>query len=129
GQLRVPTGDEDNLLGSGSTDVSGMLVLSKQLGAVAPHLNLGYEVASGGFDRSNFRYAAGADFRVVSHVTLAADVFGRVTAGADQHDFAIGAKWNVFDRGIITGNFIVPINRDEGLRPDYIWSVGAEIDF
>jgi hypothetical protein len=129
-QVRVPTGDEANLLGSGSTNYMGMLVFSKQLGRIAPHVNLGYEVASGGYDRDNLRYAVGADLRVTPNVTIAADLFGRDEQdGFNYTDAAFGAKWAVFDRGLVSGNIIVPVNRDTGLRPDFIWTVAFELTF
>jgi hypothetical protein len=130
GQVTAPTGDKNNLLGSGSTDVLGVAVISKQFGRLAPHLNLGYEVASGGFDRDNFRYAAGADMRVSPEVTLAVDVVGRDESGGQNlSDLALGAKWGLIDQGLISANIILPINRDTGLRPDFAWSLGFELNF
>jgi hypothetical protein len=130
GQVTAPTGDKNNLLGSGSTDVLGVAVISKQFGRLAPHLNLGYEVASGGFDRDNFRYAAGADMRVSPEVTLAVDVVGRDESGGQNlSDLALGAKWGLIEQGLISANIIFPINRDTGLRPDFAWSLGFELNF
>ena len=41
--LRLPTGDEYNFLGSGALGVRGFVVASGQLGPVSPHANVGYE--------------------------------------------------------------------------------------
>jgi hypothetical protein len=30
---------------------------------------------------------------------------------------------------VLVSNFIVPLNRNEGLRPDFIWSFGFEYTF
>lgn len=130
GQLKLPSGDRDNLLGSGSTDVFGGVVLSKQIEWAAPHLNIGYEKAVGGFDKNNFRYAAGADFRVDPRLTTAVDFVGRVYSGrSDLHDVGLGLKWNPADIGIVGVNFLLPLNKHEGLRPDYVASVSYQITF
>lgn len=132
-QVKLPTGEEDDLLGSGSTSVLGMLVASKQYGAIAPHANVGYEFVSGGSEEDRFRYAVGADLRVSGSVTLAADVFGRVYTDSDLlddlHDIAIGAKWAPIDRGVLSATIIVPLNKESGLRPDFAWLVGFNMVF
>jgi len=131
GEVKAPTGDSSNLLGSGNTDVLGELIVSKQLGAIAPHLNFGYQIAAGrGSDIGNFRYDVGVDAQISSDVTVGADVVGR----RDDHalnltDLAIGGKWRVFERNILSVSFLVPVNRDQGLRPDYAWSARWELLF
>ena len=41
--LRLPTGDERNLLGTGAPGVSPFLAWSGNFGALSPHLNGGYQ--------------------------------------------------------------------------------------
>ncbi|HXQ53474.1 MAG TPA: hypothetical protein VN802_20450 [Stellaceae bacterium] len=130
GQVQLPTGDAENLLGSGSTDILGEIILSKQLGLVAPHLNLGYEQAIAGADKSNIRYVAGADVHILDNLTGAVDLVGRGQPGStDTLDIAFGARWRPFDIGVIGANFSVPLNKSVGLRPDYSWSVSANFTF
>jgi hypothetical protein len=131
GEVKVPTGSVGDLIGSGNTDVLAAVVLSKQLGSIAPHLNLGYQVALGhGTDRSNLRYVVGVDARVSDSVTLGADVVGRRDdAALNLTDLVIGGKWNVFDKHIVSAYFLVPINRSQGLRPDYAWTVRWDLAF
>jgi hypothetical protein len=45
--LRLPTGDKDNLLGSGATQTKFFFVGSGEYGRFSPHLNLGYTFSSG----------------------------------------------------------------------------------
>ena len=91
--LRLPTGDEYNFLGSGALGVRGSLVASGQVGPISPHGNLGYEwngksvlagnVAAGVKAKlpSAVVYAAGGDMGLTQKMTLALDVIGeRVTA-------------------------------------------------
>src|SRR4030095_11982918 len=41
--LRLPTGDERNLLGTGAPGVSPFVAWSGNFGALSPHLNAGYQ--------------------------------------------------------------------------------------
>ncbi len=99
--VRLPTGDELNLLGSGATGVRPYLVASRG-GRLSPHLNAGYQwnarsilnttVASGpapgngvtfsaAGDKQNLPgdlfFTAGANLEASAHWTLVADVLGR----------------------------------------------------
>jgi Putative MetA-pathway of phenol degradation len=133
GQVNLPSGNSADLLGSGSTDVLGGVVVSKQLGRFSPHLNLAYQVASGGYDRNNIQYAAGADYSVTPNVTVAGDFLGRqyVAAGSEfnETDFSIGVKWRPIGRNVLVADFLVPVNKGSGLRPDYIAFAGYQVTF
>lgn len=130
GQVTFPSGNVEDLLGAGSTDVLGELILSKQIGLIAPHFNLGYEQAIAGLNQDNLRYVAGADIHITNKLTGSMDMIGRKNfGGVNTADFAVGARWKPFSVGILGAAFIVPINKGEGLRPDYIWSVTANFTF
>lgn len=45
--LRLPTGDKDQLLGTGATQAKLMLVYSGDYGRFSPHVNLGYTYSTG----------------------------------------------------------------------------------
>jgi hypothetical protein len=130
-EVKAPTGDQNNLLGSGNTDALGEIVVSKQLGAVAPHLNVGYQYAMGkGSDRSNLRYVVGADERVTNSVTIGADIVGQYNdVGLNLVDATFGIKWNVFGRALLTAGILAPINGSEGLRPDFSYTLRFEMGF
>lgn len=160
-QVTLPTGDEDNLLGSGSTALKGALVFSSSLRRVNPIMNVGYEhFFNDAFDRSNLNYVAGFDFRASSSLTLAAEVVGRyelkndqftdpsfslpdLSAAAsdpsvfqaplldDEHriDLSLGAKWVPFGAIPLRGNVTLPLNKNTGLRPDYVITLGIESSF
>ncbi|HSD67001.1 MAG TPA: hypothetical protein VLF95_09885 [Vicinamibacteria bacterium] len=85
---RIPTGDEEDLLGLGAFGVKPFLVLSLSQGRVAPHLNVAYlwngkSVLAGdvGSGRKadlpdQVQYAVGADIGVAKRLTLAFDFLG-----------------------------------------------------
>jgi hypothetical protein len=134
GQVSLGTGDEDDLLGLGETTFLGLLIASKQIDWFGPHVNVGYEVATGNSDElNNLRYAAGFDARILPELTGIVDVIGRWYPDGngvrDVVDIAIGAKWDPFDRVPIQANLLIPLNKDTGLRADDIWSIGFDITF
>jgi hypothetical protein len=134
GQIKLPTGDEDNLLGTGETEFLGVLVASRTIGPVTPHLNLGYELSTGGSQFNNLRYVVGLDAVPHPRFTLALDVLGRWEPDGDGigdnlADVAIGGKWNVFKTFVLSANVMFPINPNAGLRADVIWALGAEYTF
>jgi Putative MetA-pathway of phenol degradation len=96
--VRLPTGDETNLLGSGATGVKPFGVISYRA-RVAPHAEVGYEIngksiLAGSFigttsstkaglpDR--FVYTVGADVSIIKNLTAAFDFYGQRLFGAPQ---------------------------------------------
>ena len=86
--LRLPTGDELDFLGTGAAGVRPFLAASWR-GRVAPHVDFGYQwngnsdIASiqgpgiSGKLPNNLFYVAGADARLVKRLTLSADYLGQ----------------------------------------------------
>ena len=113
--VRLPTGDPDKLLGTGTTQTRVMFVGSSTWGAVAPHVNLGYTFGGGGLrfgpdgqlegvpgdpkayepsPSEEFNYTLGADIVVKPRLTISGDVIGRVvqnTASIFQKDTGPGS--------------------------------------
>ena len=87
--LRVPTGDEEDLLGSGAAGIAPFLVWSATAGAFSPHVNAGYrwngesilagDPATGetGDLPDQAFYTIGADFALGSRFTFAVDLVGQ----------------------------------------------------
>jgi hypothetical protein len=134
GQVKLATGDEDNLLGTGETDFLAMLVASKTFGPVNPHINAGYEVSTAGSQENKVRYVAGFDARLHPRLSAAVDVIGRWKPdgnGIDDSvaDVAVSARWNIYRTLLLDAAVEVPINKNTGLRPDLIWTVGVDYTF
>lgn len=88
--LRLPTGDSDDLLGSGATQAKisaiAARVSSKRF---SPRIAAGYTLSSGGADfvgelPDEINYSAGFDAALHSRVTLTADFLGRTLLDADR---------------------------------------------
>jgi hypothetical protein len=89
--LRLPTGDADNLLGTGTAAVTFSLIGSTTSGRFAPHFNVGY-TASGESDvvtlSDEFLYKFGAEFEAAPRVTINADFLGRSLRDAGRLELA-----------------------------------------
>ena len=140
GQVKVPTGAEKDLLGTGDTDFMALLIASRSFAPgteipwFTPHVNLGFEWTTGSSSQNNLRYVLGFDARVHERVTIAVDNIGRWRPrgnGIGNHiiDLALGAKWNVVREFILNAGVQLPLNKSEGLRPNLIWTVGLEYTF
>lgn len=132
-QVTLPTGDEDDLLGTGETKYKAGVITSKGFGTVGTHLNLAYEMTTGEDVQDNMTYAAGVDLRASSTFTVGADFLGRWNPDQDQIgsnvvDFALSAKWNPFTgmNAPLNAYVIVPVNKDQGLRSDVVYGVGFD---
>ncbi len=87
--VRLPTGDEKNLLGTGTTGLEPFLALSTTHGRVAPHLKLGYQwngktvlagdVTTGtkGSLPNQFFFQVGAETGLGQRATFDVDLLGR----------------------------------------------------
>ena len=87
--VRVPSGDERDLLGAGAVGVKPFAAFSMAWGRVSPHINLGYQwngrsvlagdirAGSTGKLPDQLLYSAGADFGVSERFSLAFDVLGQ----------------------------------------------------
>jgi hypothetical protein len=87
--VRVPSGDERNLLGSGAIGVRPFAALSTAVGAASPHVNVAYQwngktLLAGDVRRGlkgdmpdQFNVSAGSDFSVNPHLSVVLDVIGQ----------------------------------------------------
>jgi hypothetical protein len=94
--IRMPTGDEMNLLGSGATGIQPFAVWSASYGSVAPHVNVSYRwngssVLAGNpatGESAHFPdqvgYAAGSEVGVNQRLTLTFDVLGTYVIDAQR---------------------------------------------
>jgi hypothetical protein len=97
--IRLPTGDADNLLGTGTAQTGITLIGSSAAGAFAPHFNIGYTF-SGDSDvatiSDEFEYRVGTEFVVNPRVTLSADLLGRSLRDSGRLEFG-DTTWNYRD--------------------------------
>jgi hypothetical protein len=76
--VRLPTGDDRDLLGTGTTQIKGYVIASAHLGAFSPHINGGYTwSARRDVIPDEINYAAGFDWAIHPRFTLIVDGLGR----------------------------------------------------
>ncbi len=129
----IPTGGGNDFRGFKGPTITPQLVLSRNFGFVSPHANIGYSIR-GRRDGSQFNWAAGADLRVASWLTLVPDFLGvhdtdtRAPIKTDVYQYSMGLKLNPWRQLVLAANFQFPLNR-EGLRANVIYTAQAEYSF
>ncbi len=133
--IKFPTGDEDNFLGTGGYNFTPFIILSRSFNESRfnPHINIGYEFNEQDHDRNQVIYALGFDSMITDRVTAAVDFLGSNETdgddiGDDIYDLSLGVKINPMRELILFANVQIPLN-DEGLRSDFIPSAGIEYTF
>lgn len=154
---RFPTGSEEDLRGSGAVALRGLGIVSARLGDFSPHANVGYQYRGRNLDPDVFLLTAGFDQLLSSWATLAADVISEFPVGTseipvpgnavleepfrrtirtssiperrdDIVSASLGLKLTVPRAVTFVGNAAFPLNRG-GMRPDVLWTFGAEYTF
>ena len=110
--LRLPTGDEDNLIGIAGTQAKIYGVYSAAFGMFNPHVNVGYTFSRGNDAAEDpdsvlfappdeFNYTAGMDVAVRPRLTVAGDIVGRTLRDIFRLElgdpFGLGAAFNEFE--------------------------------
>ena len=143
--LALPSGDEEDFAGAGTTRVEPVLILSRVVAArFEPFLDVGVECNADDVGRSVVGWAVGSTARVVGELTAAVTFLGRHELGAqadeipvpfffqiernDVYDAAVGLRWRFAERGIVSANVVLPLNRD-GLRADAVPMLDVEYAF
>jgi hypothetical protein len=143
--LSLPTGDDADLQGTGTTRVQPTLVFSRVIAdRFEPILNLGFDLNATDVDRSVFRWALGSTAEIYGPLNGALVFFGRHELEAqseplespfflqiernDQYDASIGLRYLLGENGVLSANAIVPLNQ-QGFRADVIPTIQFEYVF
>lgn len=112
GEVRFPTGDESNYLGTGAYAIKPYVVFSHSGRKFTPNINLGYQWNSssslfinpntGGQSNlpSSFLYSGGVDYSVVRRFTLAAEFLGQAVINGPR---VIASSQSIPGAGSFTG--------------------------
>jgi hypothetical protein len=137
--LRLPTGDSEKLMGTGSTQAKLLFIAGATRGNVNPHLNVGYTFGGRGMEfgddnrwegsfgdpelierspSQEFEYTAGADIAVNDKLTVAGDVIGRAIRNA--------ANMTRFDSGAGDPDRVIFLEVSPGTVHKLLGVVGAK---
>lgn len=154
---RLPTGREEDFLGTGSTAIRAQAIVGAQFGNFAPHLNVGYGARTDTLQNDGILGTIGFDALVAGWATVAGDFITEWQLGANRitqppsieiaipfarsypstsvpnkrqnvMNMALGAKFIVRGGMVIVVNALVPIKK-AGLQPDIAWTAGLEYTF
>lgn len=110
--VRLPTGDEQNLLGAGSASMRGLGIVSARFGGFSPHLNAGYVHRTGDGQNSAVLATVGFDQLVSPAVTLAVDLVSEWQVGESELRLPEPLRWSVpTSRTMQSSN--IPDTRDD----------------
>src|SRR5262249_20310131 len=95
--LRLPTGDANELLGAGGVQAKFLLIASSARGRFGQHVNLGYTMAQGkvggafaglasGTLPDEINYSGGVELVASKRLTVIGDLVGRTLRGAGRLD-------------------------------------------
>jgi len=155
--VRLPTGKEEDFLGTGSTSIRALGIVSGQFGNFSPHLNTGYVARTDTLQNDAILGTLGFDALITEWATVAADMItewqlgdNKITLPGTIHyvtpfdrtypatsipakrqnllNLSMGTKFTVRGGAVIVINAIVPINKT-GLQPDIAWTAGLEYTF
>jgi hypothetical protein len=152
--VRLPTGDSANFLGSGATSLRAIGIMSGRIGDFSPHLNAGVALRTGSTQHNSVIGALGFDHLLTDGVTFAVDVLAdfalgesllrlpdavvfdapvrrrvRLTDIPDERDnmldASVGLKMQLPGDYRVVTNALFPLS-DGGLRPRAVWTLGLE---
>lgn len=156
GDARLPTGNEEDLLGAGSASLRSQAVLSLVLGGVEPHLNLGY-LLRGGDQPDAVLTTLGFESPLAPWASLAVDVLSEWQVGdspftiPEPIEFALpfkrtlastnlperrdhrvlgtlGFRFQTPGGPMIVASGLVPLKAGQ-LEPRLAWTLGLEFNF
>jgi hypothetical protein len=82
--VRLPTGDEADFLGTGKTSTRLSLIATQKIAQFTPHLNIGYDRRPAALDSDELEFAFGFDQKMAEGVTFAVDFLGEIDINSDE---------------------------------------------
>jgi hypothetical protein len=139
GGISFPSGNDKNFMGVGEFKFEGLAVASKYysspIGMIGPHVNTGIVLVNNKSELNLFTYVAGFDLAPIPVFAFSLDLLGRHelddkdNSGKDIVDLAPGLKWAPYPNTLVQAAVQLPLNKDEGLRPDAVWTLGLGATF
>jgi hypothetical protein len=150
-ELSLPSGNQDDFLGTGTVQVNPSIIASVDLPfRITPHANVGFRF-SGDTNKieHQFFYTVGVEWAAATFLTLGLDFVGvhildnkrpalreqsgvgfapLRTASSDIVDVGISFKVNPWKNVLIIGGVLIPLN-NTGIRASVIPTLGVEVPF
>ncbi len=156
-EARLPTGDEENLLGAGAASGRAIGVFAAQYGNFSLHANGGYLMRTGELQNDAVLTTLGFDNLMAPWATVAVSMISEWSVGAqkvtlpppiqlqfpfvrtiestsipnrreDRFDASVGVKFALRGGTVLMLNGTAPLRR-ASLQPDFILTTGLEFSF
>jgi hypothetical protein len=124
GEVRFPTGKEEDLLGSGEYSGRGLAIISARYGTFTPHLNAGYLYRGGDFQNNAILATVGFDQLIGGWATFAADAISEWQVGTPKLTQSAPVVLNTPLGGGTSARIIPPSNIPESRDHVVLGSVG-----
>ncbi|NBC18655.1 MAG: hypothetical protein GVY18_15230 [Bacteroidetes bacterium] len=96
--VRVPTGDENDFLGTGAVSARLALITSRRYGAFTPHLNVAYDYRGADRDSDEIEVTAGFDQKVFGSLTFALALLGEFDLQTDERIALLPGSTTITDQ-------------------------------
>jgi hypothetical protein len=143
--LSLPTGNDENFQGTGTTRVLPSLIASRIFANRVEMLaNVAMELNADDVSRSAVRWVLGGTILLMDKLAVPIAFLGRHELAAptqpigvpfffqiersDAVDASVGLRWSFLETALLSANALVPLN-DDGLRPDVVPTVSVEWRF
>ncbi|MGH7467057.1 MAG: hypothetical protein ACRENP_03630 [Longimicrobiales bacterium] len=155
--VRLPTGDSANFLGSGLMSIRALGIISGRTGNFSPHVNAGVAIRTGETQNHSIVAALGFDHLLAERVTLAVDLLADIELGDSKLelpdrvifnspstrrvrltdipeqtdrllDASVGFKMQLPSDYRFIANLLLPL-ANGGMRPNYLIMAGFERTF
>jgi hypothetical protein len=122
--VRLPTGDEMNLLGTGAAGLQPFVIVSTTYQKLSPHVNAGYQWNGSSLLAGNPAAGTSADFpdqSVYPNIAFSRQSFNEVSG-------AVGLKINMLERLLVDANPLFALD-EHGVRDKVTPLIGFEYSF
>ena len=95
--VRLPTGKTEDFLGTGKVTARIWGILSRRIGDVTPHLNVGYTRNPADFQSDALEFRAGFDSKFFSNLTFALDLLGHIDLNTSKAIHLAPGSTTIYD--------------------------------
>jgi hypothetical protein len=127
--LTLPSGNSDNMLGTGAAQAKFFVIGSGAVGdRLAPHINIGYTAAGSGASKQ-FNYVGGVELLASPRATVVADVVGRTFFDSLRlNDTNVTHTFRQSDTGPLESTVLNTVSVTSGNLNSVLGAIGVKLN-
>ncbi|HUI64492.1 MAG TPA: hypothetical protein VL126_06610 [Bacteroidota bacterium] len=129
--VRLPTGKQEDFLGTGKTTVRVWGILSRRMGEMTPHINIGYAHKPAELESDAVEFRAGFESLLLSDLTFALDILGQIDVNSSKAIHLLPGSVLIVNRpitGSMTEQFI-PLSNIPDSNGDNLYNASMGFRF